>query len=241
MLIISGLFSGLHTASAYIASSTNYRLERDSINFSGTRSTSSNYLAEDTLGEVGTGRGTSTNYRVEAGYQQAEGTITISAPADVTLTPALTTLSGGLATGSAIWTVSTDNPAGYTLSIRAASSPALQSGSNFFANYTPASASTPDFTWSVVSTTSEFGFTPEGTDIASTYKDDGITCATGSSDTSTACWDSITTSNKITSRKTSSAPSGSSTTVKFRAEAGASSSQAAGDYQAIITVTAIAL
>ena len=71
MLIISGLFSGLHTASAYIASSTNYRLERDSINFSGTRSTSSNYLAEDTLGEVGTGRGTSTNYRVEAGYQQA--------------------------------------------------------------------------------------------------------------------------------------------------------------------------
>jgi len=226
---------------AYVASSTNYIIERDSINFAGTRSTSSNFLLEDTGGEVGTGRGTSTNYILNAGYQQSDGYISISAPSDVNLSPAINTLEGGTASGSTSWTVSTDNPTGYVLYVKASASPALQSGANSFSNYTPAS-SVPDYSWSVGSSVSEFGFTPEGIDIFSTYKDNGVSCGVGFSDTTSACWDSVTTSNKLIAKgSVSNHPSGTATTLRLQAQAGSSASQSAGSYSAGIIVTAIAI
>ena len=227
----------------YVAASSNYRIERDSINFAGTRSTSSNYIDEDTLGEVGTGRLTSTNYLLDAGYQQHNlpSSITITSPADVTLLPPPNTLQGGVANGSTSWTVTTANPAGYILTIAASAAPALVSGSNNFANYTPA-GSDPDYTWAVSASVSEFGFSPESSDLVSKYKDNGTACNIGALDTSSACWDSITTSSKvIASRVNQNNPSGTATTVRFRAEAGSTASQAAGLYVAVITLTAIAL
>lgn len=222
---------------ALVASSTNYGLERDSINFAGVLSTSSSFGLEDTAGEVGTGYGTSTNYTLHAGYQQSLNFIAISAPADVALTPALTTLQGGTANGSVSWTVTTDSPGGYNLYVSAATAPALKSGANSFADYTGGVS----FTWSVAATAAQFGFTPEGNDLYSTYKDDGGTCGVGSLDTTNACWDAFTASNKHIAQGLFNSPTGATTTLRLRAEAGSSARQPAGTYSGTLTATALAL
>ncbi|HEY4514720.1 MAG TPA: hypothetical protein VJJ22_01010 [Candidatus Paceibacterota bacterium] len=240
-IIISTVLLDSRLALALVATSTNYSLTRDSINFVGERSTSANFSLEDTGGEVATGLGTSTNYLLNAGYQQNDGYIAISAPADVTLLPNIDGAVGGTAIGSAIWTVTTDNSTGYSLSIHAGANPALQSSGSSFANYTPAGAS-PDYTWSISASASEFGFSPEGTAITSVYMDNGSACSIGASDTSSACWDSITTNNKtIASEDTDNHPNGTGTTVRFQAQAGSTANQAAGTYSALITATAIAI
>ncbi|HEY4518654.1 MAG TPA: hypothetical protein VJG48_03490 [Candidatus Paceibacterota bacterium] len=224
---------------AYVASSTNYQLERDSINFAGNLSTSTNYNMEDTLGEVGTGRGTSTNYILQAGYQQPNAYISISSPADVTLSPAIDGAVGGTADGSAGWNVTTDNSSGYTMTAQASTLPAMTSGANDFDDYVGA----PDFAWSVAAGSSYFGFTPEGSDINSTFKDNGSACSVGAGDTTLACWEGFSTSPQTIAGDTSAndGAGGATTTIRFRAGAGASANQAAGSYQAVITITALAL
>ncbi|MDF1498502.1 MAG: hypothetical protein P1P85_04090 [Patescibacteria group bacterium] len=53
--------------------STNYKIEKDSINFGGTDDgQSTNYNLDDTMGEVGTGLSDSANYQMKAGYRQME-------------------------------------------------------------------------------------------------------------------------------------------------------------------------
>lgn len=53
-------------------SSTNYKVQSDVMSIGGGRSTSTNYIVEDTLGELATGEGlTSTNYSACAGFQCA--------------------------------------------------------------------------------------------------------------------------------------------------------------------------
>lgn len=241
-LLIAVLFPV--SAWAYVASSTNYRLERDSLNVGGLLATSTNYRIEDTVGEAGTGIGTSTSYNLYAGYQQFEAaatTLTISAPADVSLSPAISQDDGGTANGSAAWTVTTNNSAGYSLTIKAGSSPALAAGSDSFADYSPAGAS-PDFDFSVGDSASVFAFSPEGDHIVDNFKDDGSSCNTGATDTADACWDGLSTTAAVIAQSGSAnSPGGTETTVKFRAAAGASKSQAAGAYQATVTVTATAL
>lgn len=229
---------GSLSAAAYVASSTNYRLQSDSINFGGGLSTSTSYVMEDTLGEAGTGTSSSATYLLKAGYQQMRETyISVSAPGNITLTPAIPTTGGGVANGQATWTVVTDNPAGYTASIRASTSPALVSGINSFADYTPAGPN-PDFVFSVAASAAEFGFTPEGVDVVQRFLDDGASCNTGTGETADRCWDPLsTTPTTIATRTTANHPSGTSITVKFRAESGSSNVQPPGSYQATTTMT----
>ncbi len=231
--------------SSYVMGSSNYRIDTDSVNSGGLDiSTSSNYGLLDTVGEIGTEFSSSTNYNIYAGYRQTlsvESTISISSPADVNL-GSINGLIGGAATGSSEWLVTTDSPAGYTLSIKASTNPALKSSISSFADYTTA-GSDPDYVFSIASSASEFGFTPEGVDIISDFKDNGSTCNTGSSDTSDRCWDAFTTTDAtISSKASSNYPAGSTTTVKYRAEVGNAKVQDSGsDYSATITVTAITL
>ena len=226
---------------AAVMNSTNYSIETDSINIGGNRATSSNYTIEDTVGEIATGISSSTSYIVKAGYQQMQSVyIAMSAPADVTMSPAIGGVSGGTANGSTSFTVTTDGAAGYTVTITASSSPALVSDSDSFADYVP--TGDPDFTFTVVPTASTFAFTPEGDDITSTYKDNGSSCNTGAGDTASACWDGLSTSAKtIVTRTSSNQPSGTLTTIRFRAASGASHIQTAGTYTATTTITALAL
>jgi hypothetical protein len=239
-LIAAILFLPL-LAQAVVASSTNYRLEADSINTAGGLSTSSGYRLEDTTGEIATGIGSSTNYAINAGYQQMlVSSLSLSIPGSITLSPNIPDTGGGAATGQGTWFVRTDNAAGYTMQIRAAGSPALSSGGNNFANFTPA-GSDPDFTFTLLATAAEFGFTPEGTDIVTRYRDNGATCNTGSGDTTDRCWDALTTTDRLIAQSSAANHSGgTNTVVKFRAESGASNVQPAGSYTATATVTVLA-
>ncbi|HBH46544.1 MAG: hypothetical protein A2445_05275 [Candidatus Jacksonbacteria bacterium RIFOXYC2_FULL_44_29] len=230
-------------ASAAEMESNNYRVQYSSVNTGGRPESSANYKLDETIGELGTGLGQSANYKMKAGYQQMqESFISITEAADVTMAPAIPGVSGGTATGSAAWTVLTDNFAGYSLTIRASTAPALISGVNSFADYTTILAGTPDFTWQVAATDSEFGFTIEGADTNQKFLDNGIDCGIGGSDTSLSCWSSLSTSQtSIAGSATANQPTGTLSTVIFKAQSGASHSQVAGTYTATITVTATTL
>ena len=230
-------------AEAYVASSTNYQIQSDSINFGGGSSTSTNYSLADTVGEIATGNSTSTSYDISAGYRamQTDSTISLSVASDVSLSPSLTSGTAGASVGQAAWTVITDSSAGYTLSINANAAPALSSGGASFTDYTPVGAS-PDYGWSISSALSAFGYSPEGDDIASRFKDNGSVCASGSLETVDRCWDGLSTSPVVIAQSSgSNSPTGVATTVKFRAEVGSNKTQAEGNYSATIIITATAL
>ncbi len=104
------------TTFAFVATSTNYRLQSDSLNTGGDLSTSTNYVIKDTIGEMATGVSTSTVYKMSAGFQQmGEVSLSITPPSDVDMTEL--SLVQHTAVGSTTWTVITDNVAGYSSSV----------------------------------------------------------------------------------------------------------------------------
>jgi hypothetical protein len=234
----------LSSVQAQVMDSTNYSIQFDSVNVGGGRSTSSSYGLEDTTGEVATGDSASTNYAVKAGYQQMnQSSIAIAVVSSTGLTN-VSGISGGSSQGQTTWNVITDNPAGYTMSIKASTTPALRSSAGAsVADYTPVSSSTPDYTFTIATTDSEFGFSPEGVDTYQRFKDNGSVCNVGSLNTSDTCWDGLSTTVKTIAERTTSNHSigGSTTSVKFRAEIGADKIQDSGVYSANITVTAVTL
>lgn len=242
--ILLYILSFAYSATAYVASSSNYRIQSDSINVGGLYQTSTSFISEDTIGEMATGISTSTSYKLKAGYQQMhESYISISlSTSSVVLLPPINGFTGGTATGTYTATIVTDNPAGYSLYINASTTPALRSVTSIFADYTPVNPSTPDYDWLINPADSEFGFTPEGSDIVQKFKDNGSnTCAVSTNDTPDKCWYEFSTSTEnIVLKYSSNYPSGSQTTIKLKAEAGASHSQAVGIYQGIIINTATA-
>jgi hypothetical protein len=241
-VVSSVAFSSVFAA---VMTSTSYSIQSDSVNVGGMQSDSASYSVEDTLGEIATGDSESTNFKIKAGYQQMTSSyIAITAASDVLMSPSLSGITGGTSNGSSAVTVTTDNPAGYGLYLKASSSPAMQGNANggTIANYTRA-ASEPDFTFAVAASDAEFGFTPEGADVASEYLDNGTnTCSTGSTETTDSCWGAITTTNElIATRATGNHPSGTATTVKFRLTIGSSTIVLEDDYTATTTLTAVVL
>jgi len=231
------------TVFSAVMGSSNYQIERDSLNVGGLDSQSASYASQDTMGEVGSGRSSSASYAVNGGYQQmADSSISITSPSDVTM-EAVSGFSGGTSNGSTTWRVTTDNSTGYSLSVRANSSPAMlgQLNGSFIPNYAPA-ASDPDFTFSVGASAAAFGYSPEGTDIVQRYKDNGSSCNTGSGTTEDACWDGFSTSNvEVASSALANVPSGTNTVIKYRVGIGASRFLDSGVYEATIIVTATTL
>lgn len=242
MLCVALLLLGITVAHAYVASSSNYRIQEDSINSGGLLSTSTNYRIEDTLGESGVGTSSSATYQIKAGYQQMQEVyLAISVPGNITLLPNVPSTGGGTADGSLAWTVTTDNAAGFTMNLAASGTPILKSGANSFADYVPAGAN-PDFTFATPAASSNFGFTPEGADITQRYKDNGAACNIGALDTGSACWSSPTTSpTTIVARTNGNHPLGSPTTLRFRAASDIGNTQPAGSYTATATLTVLAL
>lgn len=229
---------------AYVMSSDNYRIQSDSINVGGGLGTSGSYKEEDTIGEIGTGYSSGTNYLLSAGYQQSDIQVYIAmtAPDSATMTPSIRGMTGGTASTSADIYIITNNPVGYTLLIKASTSPAMRhiaSSSIAFENYIK-QGSDPDYDWSVTSTKGEFGYTPEGLDIVDYFLDSGGQCNQGSgTDTPDACWDAVPSSDQTISQSaTANEPAGATTTVKFRAESGSMNIQPSGTYRANIIMTA---
>lgn len=240
-LILLALVVQSQVIEAQVMTSPSYSIEQDSLNMGGGLSSSSNYVQESTLGETGTGDSGSANYVLHAGYQQMTPIYLSISVSPVNLSPTIPAVGGGSATGQTTVTVTTDDRAGYELFMKAGSSPALVSGVNSFADYVPAGAA-PDFTFTVGASASAFGFSPEGSDIAQAFKDNGAVCNAGSSDTANKCWAGLSTSDTlIASRATGNHPNGSSIVLKFEAASGASNVQPVGSYVATSTITAIAL
>lgn len=222
--------------------SASWKIQQDSINFGGGYGASDNYSEEDTLGEIATGWSYSDNYSLHAGYQQMdqETYVSITMETSTAMNPSFGGVSGGTAQASNPVIVRTNNGYGYTLEIMASSSPALNrlpSGS--FADYTPGGIQ-PDYIWAINNTDSEFGFSPEGTDIVQKYLDNGSTACnqSGGTDGVDTCWDAFSTSAKILSQSNILNESGATTTIKLRAESGNSHVQVNGTYHAYLTVTA---
>ena len=158
-------------------------------------------------------------------------TITISAPADVSL--GTITGTGTSDVGTATWTVTTNNSGGYKLEWQASAAP-LTSGSDTIAAYTPAVADTPE-TWSVAAADSEWGarLKSASTDAAAEW----------GTDTSAEKWLNVNNAavRQIVSRTTETASSGSDEIVAFKAEVGASHLQPTGAYTVNVTATATTL
>jgi hypothetical protein len=230
------------TVFASTMQSESYTIQNDSLNAGGNeQSSSSNYKNRDTIGEIATEESVSESFVLRAGYRQMQEVMVIlSSPLDVTMLPDIGGVGGGTSDGSVQWIATTDGTAGYSLSIKADVAPALVSGGNSFADYTPTGVN-PDFDWSINAANSEFGFTAEGDDIVQKYRDEGGVCNTGTGNAPDKCWSNLSTSDEqISSASLPNHPGGSSTTIKFRAESGTSHVQAEGVYQATITVTAVA-
>ncbi len=236
------IFVSMVESSAQVMQSNSYRIQSDSLNFGGGLATSTSYSLESTAGEVATGDRTGTNFNLRGGYQQMTTTfIAMTSPTSVTMTPSIPGIGGGTSNGSTTVTVTTDSPAGYTLTIAGSQSPAMTKGSDFIADYVTAGA--PDYTFATGASDSHFGYSPSGVDVVTRFKDNGIdTCNAGSDETDLACWDGLDTVNEtIMQRSSANTPNGSTTTVNFRVGIGGSVVQTAGTYTATTTLTALSL
>lgn len=149
--------------------------------------------------------------------------ISIDNPADVVLSPDIE--ETGTANGNATWNVKTNHLAGWTLDVKASTTPAIKSGTDSFADYTETVPGTPEV-WSVAAADSEFGFNANGTYAEAEFSGSKYLGFDGSSRI------------QIAHRNAASEGSGDDTTVNFRAEVGASHNQDLGTYTATITATA---
>jgi hypothetical protein len=241
-LVSFSILSQAKLTVAQVMQSTNYRIQSDSVNLGGGLSTSTNYTLESTMGESGTGELSGTTYNLKAGYQQMVTTfLSMTAPSNVSMTPSIPGVSGGIANGSTTVTVTTDSPAGYQLSVEAENSPAMQKGVDTIADYAPAGGN-PDYTFTTDATDSHFGYSPSGVDVVTRFKDNGATCNDNTQETAFACWDGLsTTAENISSATSGNTPDGATTTVYFRVGIGGSVTQEGGSYAATTTLTAISL
>jgi len=171
--------------------------------------------------------------------------ITISSPADTSLTPSIPGVTGNAgspSTASLTWTVITNNSAGFNVKLKSSTDPSLQlDGSNTFSDYTNA---TPlNYTWQTPSASAAwFGFTVEPATAADTvvaFLDNGSnTCGTGAVNGANTCWGGLaTTDTDVINRTSATSSSGEAEVVKFWAESNAKFLNS-GSYTATITATA---
>lgn len=226
---------------AQLMQSSNYKIQSDSVNVGGSNSTSAHYSLEDTTGEVSSGESNSGSYYMNAGFQQMQEVyLAVSAPSDLSL-GSMSGITGAGSEGTVAWQVTTDNIAGYQMTIEASSSPALVSTNDSFADY-QSTNSDPDYDFITASNSSVFGFSPEGIDVVNRFKDNGAQCNTGSLETAGKCWSGFsTTPQLIAGRSSSNQPGGTVTTVRMKAQNGSNHLQTAGNYSANITVTVTSL
>ena len=135
-------------------------------------------------------------------------------------------ITGGSSTGGTQVVVLTNNAAGYSMTLKASSSPALQGETEggSVPDYTPTAGTVPDYTWSVPANTAEFGYTVSAsttTDLDQSFLDNGAdTCnQVAGADTggSASCWlNASTTDETIVNRGSETTASGATTTIFFR-------------------------
>jgi len=112
------LFSGSSALDAYVMSSTNYRIQSDSLNIGGKRQTSTNYQIEDTIGDIATDTSDNASFKIKAGYQatwEYPPVLIFSITDNAATLGTITTSSAS--TDTAGFTVATDAADGYAVTI----------------------------------------------------------------------------------------------------------------------------
>jgi hypothetical protein len=169
------------------------------------------------------------------------------------MTPVIYGITGNLgapASGTTSFTVKTNNAAGFNLTVKASTAPALATGSYNFADYQTVNPLYADFNWqSPAASTATFGFSVgasgfEGADASSIFKnnDNMGVCYNGpggEANSVSHCFIGFTgtTPMTIVNRTTNTGASGVTETLAFRAESNAAF-LAQDTYAATITVTA---
>jgi hypothetical protein len=166
--------------------------------------------------------------------------ITISNGADVTMAPNLG-VAADQSIGTSSWIVRTNGVDGYTLAVKASTTPALKNGVvDSFADYTEASAGVPEV-WSVASSTKEFGYSAYGTDTSTGTWGTAASCGAAGIPDVAQKYVGFTTSDKIIATRATVTPNaGITTNICFAAQQNAVYA-ASGTYTATITATALTL
>lgn len=228
---------------AQMMQSTNYQIDSDSVNVTGGFSESTSFQTESTVGEIASGDSDSTNFSVRAGFQQMQAVqISLSPIAAVVLSPSIGGVSGGTSTASTTFTVITDNPAGYEVTIQAEGEPAMQETdtANTIADYVPTGAA--DFSFVLGSTDAHFAYSVFSPAAANRFLHDTIACNTGFNNTAETCWDGLSTTTAVIATESSAnQPAGTDTTIYFQLGVGGVVNQAPGTYIATTTITALPL
>lgn len=173
--------------------------------------------------------------------QYVTGDITISPATNVSLVGTIYGMTGGTGTGSAMWTVTTGNLAGFNMSIKTDVANCLKkNGTDHFDDYSP----TVSYDWTAPAI-SAFGFTVEPETVGDTVlafrNDVSSTCGVGALNGSDTCWRGLnsTTAIPMISRGTATDGNGQDEVVKFKSQLVSGQFLPEGDYVANVTVTAI--
>lgn len=159
--------------------------------------------------------------------QSVTAEISITSPANVTMSPSLGGITGGNSDGYAQWTVTTSANDGFTATLTASGTPSQNyvmlgnSYGDYIDNYTEAAYNVPDYTWSVTSA-AEFGYTATtstAADVAQAFKTTSPgsgPCNAGSNAAADTCWIAASTTARQVMNRSTSATSGTSLGIHFK-------------------------
>jgi hypothetical protein len=166
--------------------------------------------------------------------------------ADVTMVGPVQGVSGGYATGTTYAVVRSNSNSGYTMDISFSNAPAMRGNTTFSTGIrdyaTSSTMMQPSFTF-VASSAAQFGYTVAASttsDLDPSFLNDGSTCNAGAGYTANRCWMTpSTTAYRIINRSTS-APTGATTTLTFHINVPSNPSPALDEdfYTATATLTA---
>ncbi len=166
--------------------------------------------------------------------------------ADVTMVGPIQGVTGGYATGTTYAVVRSNSNSGYVMDISFSNAPAMRGNTTFSTGIrdyaTSSSMMQPSFTF-VASSAAQFGYTVAASttsDLDPSFLNNGSTCNAGAGYTANRCWMTpSTTAYRIINRSTS-APSGATTTLTFHINVPSNPSPALDEdfYTATATLTA---
>lgn len=160
--------------------------------------------------------------------QSVTAEITITSPANVTMSPSIVGITGNPdspSAGYAQWTIATSNNTGFTATFKASSTDMVgDTQGDSIQAYTEAVNGVPDYTWSVATNAAEFGYnatTTTAADLDVSFKSaaGSSPCNAGSVMTNDQCWLSASTSPETLINRTSETTSGGVILgIKFQVE-----------------------
>jgi hypothetical protein len=175
----------------------------------------------------------------------------LAATNDVTMDTSIPGITGGTANGATQVRVYTNNVEGYSMTMRASSSPAMQGNTQGgsirdFSTTTSGWMAEPSYDFTVPANSAGFGYTVKASttgEVDPSFRDNGSICNTGANESAGQCWiGASTTAYTIVNRATETTASGATTTIFFRTtiQSNPSPSIPEDTYVATTTLTATA-